>query len=124
MAHRILELLKENGYKPATFARKVGVAQSTFAEILNGTRDINNVGVSKVIAIAKGFGVTTEYVMGVPGAPKYPAEAMDEKLKQLFSQLNEEGKERLIELADDMVRSGKYQKNQVQDCRVSENISA
>lgn len=110
MAHRIQELLDEHSYRPATFARKVGISQSTFAEILSGKRDFNNVGVSKILAIAKGFGVTPEYLSGESDARKYPGDVKDAALNELFDQLNDEGKERLLEIADDMVRSRKYQK--------------
>lgn len=108
MTHRIQELLDENGYRPATFARMVGVPQSTFAEILSGKRDFNNVGVSKIIAIAQGFGVTVEYLSGEPGAPKYPHERMKARMSDLFAQLNEDGQRKLIDIANDMVSSGNY----------------
>lgn len=124
MAHRIQELLNEQGYRPATFAKKAGVPQSTFAEILSGKRDFNKVGVSKIIAIAKGFGVTVEYLSGEPGATKYPKDAMAEKLNALFAMLDEEGQSRLLEIADDMVLSGKYQKKGVSDHSVSSNTVA
>lgn len=120
MAHRIQELLNEQGYRPATFAKKAGVPQSTFAEILSGKRDFNKVGVSKIIAIAKGFGVTVEYLSGEPGAAKYPKDGMAEKLDMLFSMLNEDGQSRLLELADDMVLCGKYKKKGVQDYSISD----
>lgn len=124
MAHRIHELLIEQGYRPATFAKKVGVSQSTFAEILSGKRDFNKVGVSKIIAIAKGFGVTVEYLSGEEGAKKYPTDTMSDKLNELFGLLNEEGRSRLVEIADDMVLSGKYQKKEVQDYPVQQAASA
>lgn len=118
MSNRIQELLDENGYKPATFARKVGVSQSTFAEILSGKRDFDNVGVSKILAIAKGFGVTVEYLSG-EDAPKYPKEEIKEHLVSIFEKLNEEGKNKLLEYADDLVSSGKYEKKEMPNYPVS-----
>lgn len=124
MAHRIQELLNEQGYRPATFAKKVGVSQSTFAEILSGKRDFNKVGVSKIIAIAKGFGVTVEYLSGEEDAPKYQKDAMSDRLNELFDMLNDEGKSRLLEIADDMMLSGKYEKKEVQDYPIQQAASA
>lgn len=124
MTHRIQELLNEQGYRPATFAKKVGVPQSTFAEILSGKRDFNKVGVSKIIAIAKGFGVTVEYLSGEQNVPKYSSDNRFQTLEQLFSQMNYQGQERLLEIADDMVLSGKYQKKEVPDYSVPDTAAA
>ena len=100
--------MDEQGYRAATFAKKVGVPQSTLAEILSGKRDFNNVGVSKIIAIAQGFGVTVEYLSGEPDTPKYPSERMKARMADLFTQLNEDGQRKLIDIANDMVSSGNY----------------
>lgn len=120
MAHRIQELLDKNGYRPATFAKKAGISQSTLAEILSGKRDFNNVGVSKILAMAKAFGVTVEYLSGDSDIPT-PQQFFDElnELNNLFDQLNDEGKNKLLDYADDLVSSGKYEKKEMQDHSVS-----
>lgn len=49
----------------------------------------------------------------------------DEKaLLSLFAELNTYGKKKLIELADDLVTSGKYQKKDVQDYQLPEDGTA
>lgn len=130
MANRIRELLDEQSYRPATFARKVGISQSTLAEILNGKRDFNNVGVSKIIAMAKGFGVTVEYLSGEPGAPKYPNDndeedqnsiekptEEEETLLDIYRNLSENGKARLLGYAEGL---SDKEKKEVSDHPVSD----
>lgn len=39
-----------------------------------------------------------------------PLDKKEGKLVEMYQRLNEEGQERLLETADDMVRSGKYKK--------------
>lgn len=43
-----------------------------------------------------------------PNSSPSPANPLQDNLLMSFSQLNQEGQERLIEIADDMVASGKY----------------
>lgn len=106
--NKIQELLDEQHMRPTTFAKNAGVSQSTLAEILSGKRNFDRVGVSKVIAMARAFGVTVEYLSGEEGVPKYPTTESFEPLSAIFSQLNDEGRSKLIEYADDLVSTGKY----------------
>ena len=124
MQNRILELLNEQGYRPATFAKKVGVPQSTLAEILSGKRDFKNVGVSKIIAMAKGFGVTVEYLSGEEGAPKYPQDQASETLMTIFTSLNSVGQAKLIEYASDLLASHRYEKKEAENHSVSDYETA
>lgn len=75
------------------------------------------------------YGVSVDYLLGrdVPAEPQKekPVENdgldMDEaKLLALFRQLNTEGRERLLENADDMVKSGKYIKSDAADLAAKE----
>lgn len=50
-----------------------------------------------------------------PNSSPLPANPRQENLLVSFSLLNQEGQERLIEIADDMVASGKYIKNHPSD---------
>lgn len=138
MLDRIKELLNEQGYRPATFAKKVGISQSTFSEILSGKRDINNVGVSKIIAIAEGLGVTVEELSGHPAAiseesrtdlPLLSSQQETETYAEdlilaNFRKLNTEGQKLLLQLSGDLVASQRYEKKEVQDNSVSDAETA
>lgn len=83
-------------------------------------------GVYNVHSVADLLGSTSE-AANVPAEPQKekPVENdgrdMDEaKLLSLFRQLNTEGRERLLENADDMVKSGKYIKSDASDVAAKE----
>lgn len=61
------------------------------------------------------FGVSVDWLFGLdtekaPPTPDGKERLSDDErcLLELFHQLNREGRERLVEIADDMVSSGKY----------------
>ena len=113
MQNRIAELLEEQGYKPATFAKIAGVPETTLYEILNGTRKFENVGVSRIIKIAKGFGVTVEYLSGEDNAPKTPADKLKLELFDICDQLNEKGQSELKEYTAYLLSQDRFQKKEV-----------
>ena len=113
MQNRIAELLEEQGYKPATFARIAGVPETTLYEILNGTRKFENVGVSRIIKIAKGFGVTVEYLSGEDNAPKTPVDKLKLELANACDQLNEQGQSELREYVAYLLSQDRFQKKEV-----------
>jgi len=115
MENRIADLLEEQGYKPASFAKKAGISETTLYEILNGTRKFENVGVSKIIKIAQCFGVTVEYLSGSDEAPKYPSDRAREELIKAFDMLNESGQSELKQYADYLVTQDRFKKKELQD---------
>ena len=115
MQNRIAELLDEQGYKPATFAKKAGVPETTLYEILNGTRKFENVGVSRVLKIAKCFGVTVEYLSGEDNAPKTPVDKMKAELASACDQLNEQGCAELKNYAAYLLSQDRFKKKEVSD---------
>ena len=70
----------------------------------------------RLAAIAKYLDTTTEFLLNGDQIEKTPTltakdernDSMENKLIELYRELNEEGQEKLIDYADDMVRSGKY----------------
>lgn len=70
-----------------------------------------NAKISTIRKIAHAFGCSLDYLIEDEGAQKNSTPSEDEVLLSMFHKLNEEGKERLLQSADDMVKSGNYIKN-------------
>lgn len=112
--NRIKELRTRLGMNQATLSNIIGVTRSTVSmwEINKSQPDSD-----MLVRLADLFGVSVDCIV-MHDAPlsvqkEKPAEydglADDEKtLLALFRQLNTEARDRLIDLADDMVQSGKY----------------
>lgn len=101
-------LIKERGIKPHALARETGVTSSTIDDLLKGKTNELNIGVDKVLRIANYFGITVEELYDRAPA----ALSLDERsLLSLFDNLNEEGRERLLIYAQDLVASGRYIKS-------------
>ena len=113
MENRIADLLEEQGYKPASFAKKVGISETTLYEILNGMRKFENVGVSKIIKIAKGFGVTVEYLSGEDNAPKTPVDKMKLELASAYDKLNELGQSELSNYVTYLLSQARFLKKEL-----------
>ena len=113
MKNRIAELLEEQGYKPASFAKKAGISETTLYEILNGTRKFENVGVSKIIKMAQCFGVTVEYLSGEVEAPKRQSDKLKNELAEIFELLNESGQTELKNYAVYLISQDRFKKKEV-----------
>ena len=106
--HEILsEIMEEKGLNVATVARICGLVDGTVRSII--ARKQKNVALAVAFKLSDGLGVSLERLNGMPEPKKKDVPSgQDETLLKLFHQLNEEGKERLLETADDLVQSGKY----------------
>lgn len=112
--NRIKVLRKDRGMSQAVLADILGVTRSTVSmwEIDKSEPDAD-----MFVRIADLFGVSTDDVLGrVVSAdvqkekpiPKDELSDDERELLRLFRQLNAEAQARLLDTADDMVRSGKY----------------
>ena len=112
--NRIKELRKARKMSQAVLADILGVTRSTVSmwEIDKSEPDAD-----MFVRIADLFGVSTDDVLGrVVSAdvqkekpvPKDELSDDERELLRLFRQLNAEAQARLLDTADDMVRSGKY----------------
>lgn len=112
--NRIKELRKARKMSQAVLADILGVTRSTVSmwEIDKSEPDAD-----MFVRIADLFGVSTDDVLGrvVPNeaqkekpVPKDELSDDERELLRLFRQLNAEAQARLLDTADDMVRSGKY----------------
>ena len=91
------------GTKPTPACISAGVGKDMATNIRNGKIP----SVAKVAQLAAYLGVTTSDLVG----DKRPdADADEARLLGLYDDLNEEGRERLIEYAEDLTASGRYKK--------------
>lgn len=118
---RLKELRDSLGLTQAEFGKSIGIAKSTYNNYETGIRDPKS---DFWIAVAQRYGVTIDYLMGFSDDPipvkrdkKNPlleesglSEA-ELRLISLYRELNQEGQEKLLDLADDIVSSGKYIKS-------------
>lgn len=115
MKFHIREAREKAGYSQKELAQIIGVAQNTFHGYESGKHDPKS---ELLYKIADACNVTVDFLLG----RDYPAEsatledfqesdALRSTLLHNFDQLNQEGRERLVETSDDMVSSGKYIKS-------------
>ena len=106
------EILKQYGSVRA-FTNEIGVSYSTLDSALK--RGISNAGVSTMIRVFQALQLDIENIQR--GDLYYSAEnenapsRKDAALLAMFNQLNEEGQEKLLDYADDLVQSEKYIKS-------------
>lgn len=108
---RIRELREKTGMSARKFAEKMGMKYTTYYGYENGSREP---GSDSIIALAKYYNVTTDYILGIEKSPA-PAETDtgDQRLDGIienYHQLNEEGKDALADRAEEMTYIPKYKK--------------
>lgn len=114
---RCVKLRKEFGYTRVTFAAKLGIPQTT---LRNYELGIHEPGHSFLIQVAKEFGVTTDYLLGLtenpnrdkpsPALVMSAANAKWQELQSSFEKLNETGQDRVIEYSGLLASKEEYQK--------------
>ena len=101
------------------FGEAIGLKKSTYNNYETGTREPKS---DFWIAVAEKYGVTIDYLMGRSNNPYFsslieenaPSTLDEARLNMLIGalqQLNDEGQEKLVDYADDLVSSGKYIKS-------------
>ena len=88
--------------KPTFACTEAGVGKSFVSTLRNGVSP----SVAKVADLAAYLGVSTSDLVGDAATPAVLAPLAD-----AWAELNDEGRERLIEYAEDLVRGGRYIKN-------------
>lgn len=104
---------KESGLTIDELATASGVPKGTITKILGNVTKAPTL--DTVRAIAHALGKT---LADFDEAPPADANPLEESLLRCFDRLNQEGQERLVEIADDMVSSGKYIKAQLPQASV------
>ena len=101
-------LRKKAGISMKSLGQELGMAESTVSLYEAGKRCPD---IQTLIRFADYFNVSLDYLCG----REYEAEKvygeLDNRLDSLYVQLNDEGREKLVEYADDLVHSGKYIKS-------------
>ena len=104
---RLKELRKKNHKTQEEMAALIGVTRGAYGNIENGKREPDFKTLSK---LADYFGVSVDWLIGRDKQSTPPDElsAGESSLLRIFRELNEEGQEKLLDLADDLIQSGKY----------------
>lgn len=110
-AERLKHLRKNKGITQEQLAAIIGVERSSIGKYEGRSQTIPSDDVK--YRIAEYFGVTIDYLMGYTDNPNpvlYDSQytEVENALIKAFRLLNEEGQEKLIDYADDLISSGKY----------------
>lgn len=108
---RLVEIREANGYTRKKLAEELGRPYATVTKYETGEREPGH---TYIIEIAKKFGVTTDYILGIEKSPA-PTEADtgDKRLDDIienYHQLNEAGQQQLAEQAEGLTYIPKYKK--------------
>ena len=110
MKFQIKAAREKAGFSQKELAKIVGVAPSTFNGYETGSHDPKSELLSKIADVCD---VTVDFLLGrhcrdenSPGTAE--AVLWEEQLVNMYRQLNKEGREKLVDYADDLVSSGKY----------------
>lgn len=123
MYGHLKELRESLGLTQEEFGKSVGVAKTTYNNYEKGERDPKS---DFWIAVAQKYGVTIDYLMGYSDDPKKigkentPTPSSDDagvltqeelsRISAAMGQLNEEGRERVVEYAEDLAAGGRFKK--------------
>jgi len=99
-------LRKQSGLTMKQLGIELGMAESTVSLYETGKRSPD---IQSLIRIADFFDVSLDYLCGRESDnSERTFSPQQSKVLSLFDDLNEEGQEKLIDYADDLVSSGKY----------------
>lgn len=108
---RLVEIREAHGYTRKRLAEELGRPYATITKYETGEREPGH---TYIIEIAKKFGVTTDYILGIENSPtSAEADAGDQRLDGIienYHQLNEAGQQQLAEQAEGLTYIPKYKK--------------
>ena len=108
-----VQLLNERNMRPSQLAQIAGISTSTVDDIVKGRANELNIGVGKMLSIAKALGVSVEYLYNrseLSGIYQ-PAKRDEARLLDYFRLLSKEGQEKALGYLVDLVDTGKYKKH-------------
>lgn len=101
MISRIKALKKASKLSNEALAKLAGIPKGTLSKILGSeTKDPQ---ISNIIKISQALGVTADYVIFGKEEPKY-----DDDCLKMFSSLNSEGQNKVLDYMRDLIKSGNY----------------
>ena len=110
---RLVEIREAHGYTRKRLAEELGRPYATVTKYETGEREPGH---TYIIEIAKKFGVTTDYILGIEKSPApVEADTGDEDtginvLVGYYHQLNESGQQELVDYAEGLTYMPKYKK--------------
>ena len=108
---RLVEIREANGYTRKKLAEELGRPYATVTKYETGEREPGH---TYIIEIAKKFGVTTDYILGIEKSPaSTEADTGDKRLDGIienYHQLNEAGQQQLADQAESLTYMPKYKK--------------
>ena len=108
------EMRKNSGMSLDEISAKSGVPKGTLSKITAGITKAPPLETMRKLVYSMGY-TLDDLDDNPPKREKSPgaaeAEPREEQLVNLYRELNEEGKEKLVDYADDLVSSGKYIKS-------------
>jgi len=118
IVERLIKAREWNGYNRKYFAEMLGIPYRTITNYENGSREP---GSEYLLKVADVCGCTTDWLLGLTDNPRNDSpysnlvrqetDSMFEALKKHYESMNAEGREKLLEYANDLVLSGRYEKN-------------
>ena len=108
---KIRQLREAAGMTQEELGKVLGVKRAAINKYETGT--VVNLKRSTIEKLCSLFSVTPQYLLSASDEPEAPAGiAGDEQvLLGFYRELNDEGKEKLVDYADDLCSSGKYKKH-------------
>lgn len=108
---KIRQLREAAGMTQEELGKVLGVKRAAINKYETGT--VVNLKRSTIEKLCSLFSVTPQYLLSSSDEPEAPAGiAGDEQvLLGFYRELNDEGKEKLVDYADDLCSSGKYKKH-------------
>ena len=103
------ELKASSGMTTKELSRASSIPEPTLEKILSG--QTKNPGVNSIQSVVHAMGFTLNDIDPKMKNATTDVDSGEERLLGYYRTFNEEGRERLIETADDMARSGKYIKS-------------
>lgn len=102
---KVRELMKKKGITQNELAKMAGLSSSGISTALNSEGNPRS---TTMAAIAEALGCTVAELIGEEPAQPSPQVALPHRLMEMYAALNEEGQQRLMELAEDMTQLDRW----------------
>lgn len=120
MQTQLKQVREAAGKTQQEVADDLKIKVGTYRNWEQGLRELDG---KKLIMLAAYFGVTTDTILGTEYAEEIeeaPLDSQGAELIRLYMLLNDAGRAKLVDYADDLVQSSKYIKNEVQNNQLRE----
>lgn len=124
MKTNLKRIRESQGKLQEEVAKDLGIALSTYRSWEQGSRNLNG---TKLSRLADYYGVSVDTILATNYGVSFDEQTLtesEETLLNLFNKLDDKGKEKLLEYADDLINSGKYIKSEVHDHSIQQAVSA